>query len=267
MREKYAFLLSLKTIQFEIEELTEYAKTYPECCELLCEKLNEVSNFIRNEDNERLWGRWGNDEAIQQCGAKLRETTARALCTVEKLQSIHTYGNPVKLSDYGADLAASVKEETQAFQIGRESKVLFIGAGSFPISAMTIALETGAEVLCSDIDAEAVCLGRHMVQHAGLESNIRYTATHWTERSFLQKATHIVIASLVPSKSEVIDRLKPLLHAEAKIMVRYGNGLKSLFNYPLEEDLSEAWEVDTYKRKNGMYDTLVLEAKASLVNL
>lgn len=223
--------------------------------------------LYENEHNERLWARWGNDEAIKQCGAKLRETTARAQCTVEKLQSIHTYGNQAKLFDYGDYLAASVKEETQSFQIGRESKVLFIGAGSFPISAMTIALETGAEVLCSDIDAEAVCLGRRVVQQSGLESKIRYTAAHWTERSFLQEASHIVIASLVPNKSEVIDSLKPLLHAGTKIMVRYGNGLKSIFNYPLEEDLSEYWEVETYKRKDVMYDTLVLEARASLVNL
>ncbi|MDF2713688.1 MAG: hypothetical protein K0R28_613 [Paenibacillus sp.] len=131
---------------------------------------------------------------------------------------------------------------------------------------MTIALETVAKVLCSDIDVEAVCLGRRVVHYSGLENNIRYTDSHLTERSFLQEATHIVITSLVPNKSDVIDKLKPLLHSGTNIMVRYGNGLKSIINYPLEEDLPEVWEVPPFNRKNCMYDTLVLEEKASLVN-
>ncbi|MEF3309977.1 hypothetical protein PV433_13825 [Paenibacillus sp. GYB004] len=60
------------------------------------------------------------------------------LCAVEKRRAIRMYADQRDDSLYQTLLSASVITECRLAQIGRSAKVLFIGAGAFPISTCTL---------------------------------------------------------------------------------------------------------------------------------
>lgn len=259
MKEKYELLLSLKLLEYEIKELTIYSKECCECFELLKNKLDFLCQFITCESNENQWGLWGNDQEIIEYSGRLREASVKALCDMEKHQSVCTYNHELDISEYIHRLSHAVKDELEEFLINDQSKVLFIGAGAFPTSALTIAKETGAMVMGLDIDLEAVDLAEKVTKVSGLESKVKFSSQRLDELAFVKEATHIIIASLVKNKYEVLDGLKKVINTNTKVILRYGNGLKSIFNYPLEDDLSGEWVQNKISKKTNIYDTIVLE--------
>ncbi|WP_409346251.1 hypothetical protein [Paenibacillus sp. MBLB4367] len=265
MGSKSAFLFSLRAFIDEIGELAPLAKDHTSSCERLSNRLDELCRFMLAEDNERLWRQWGSHADIAACCAELRGTAVHALSELEKAQAARTYDRKVNISAYTSILSDSAKEELRSVKIGRTSKVLFIGAGAFPLSAMTIAKETDAEVLCADIDAEAVLLGSRVIEAAGLHTKIHYSETPFRETAFLKEATHCIVASLVPHKSEVLAEWKPFLNSSSRVVLRYGNGLKSIFNYPLEGSFSNDWLLTPFTRSKSMYDILMLVSKESVM--
>ncbi|MDR6225698.1 nicotianamine synthase family protein [Desmospora profundinema] len=265
MKEKYGFLLSLKSLEYEIRELTIYSKEYVDCFELLKDRLDYLSQFILREENIQQWNLWGSHQEVREHSGRLRETSAEALCDMEKYQSLCTCKNELDISHYIESLANTVKQEIQHFLIDHQSKILFIGSGAFPTSALTIAKETSAEVMCLDIDIEALNLAEKVADVSNLGSIVKFSDQDIKELPFVKEATHIIIASLVKNKREVLDSLIGLINSNTKVILRYGNGLKSIFNYPMEEKLSADWvQTEIHQRKN-IYDTLILEKSKSLV--
>ncbi|GKU78816.1 hypothetical protein L3i20_v232130 [Paenibacillus sp. L3-i20] len=264
MKHKYAFLLSMQSIEYEIKKLTLFSKKCSDCFELLQLKLDELCRFMTSEQNEEQWQLWGHHKEIKQQSNQLRHTSTQALCEMEKYQSISTLEKKMDKSDYLTILSSAVKDELNNFRIGASSKVLFVGSGAFPTTALTIAKETSADVLCLDIDREAVDLGRRVAEVFGLQAKVLFSENSLKEQSFLKDATHVIIASLVGNKYEVLEELKKNLNVEAKIMLRYGNGLKSVFNYPLEIDLSEDWDMTPVPHGKSIYDTMIIQSKSRL---
>ncbi len=124
---------------------------------------------------------------------------------------------------------------------------------------MAIAKEIGAELMCLDIDIEAIKLARKVTKVLGLESIVKFSSKTVNELNFIKQATHIIIASLVEEKYQILENLKDKVSPEAKIILRYGNGLKEIFNYPLKEDLSKEWNQTQISNKENIYDTIILE--------
>ncbi|MEI7024166.1 nicotianamine synthase family protein [Paenibacillus sp. y28] len=251
----------MKSLDYEINQLTAFSKTYSDCFDLLQMKLDKLCQFMTCKENEMQWSLWGSHDEIKRFSEQLRETSNQALCSMEKYQSIRALEQKTNMSQYIANLAHSVKEELQHYGICSTSKVLFVGSGAFPLSALTIARETNADVLCLDIDSEAITLGKKVAEATGLQERVQFSQNRLTELSFMKEATHVMIASLVENKHEVLEELKHSIKADTRVMVRYGNGLKSIFNYPLEQDLSHEWEITTIIQSNNIYDTLVLQRK------
>lgn len=265
MKDKYQFLLSLKLLEYEIKELTFYSKECCECFELLKNKLDDLCQFMTCEKNLNHWNRWGKDEEIKEQCEKLRETSVQALCDLEKHQSVCTYNHELEISNYISVLSHSVKDELEHFCMDQQSKVLFIGSGAFPVTALTIAKEINAEVMCLDIDVEAVDLAKKVAKISGLESMVTFSNQSLNDLAFIKEATHIIIASLVKNKLEVLSELKETINTNAKVLLRYGNGLKSIFNYPLEKDLSDEWFQTKISHSNKIYDTVILKKFISFV--
>lgn len=265
MKDKFELLLSLKLLECEITELTTYAKECRECFELLRDRLDYLCQFITCEKNLNQWSVWGGSQEIKEYSDRLREASVKALCDIEKHQSICTYNNKLDISDYINMLSNSVKRELEQFCINNHSRVLFIGSGAFPTSALTIAKETGAEVMGLDIDTEAVELAQKVTAVSGLGSTVTFSSESLDELAFVKEATHIIIASLVKNKLELLDNLKESINTNTKIILRYGNGLKSIFNYPLESDLSTEWVQNKISQSKTIYDTIVLEKSRLLV--
>lgn len=194
---------------------------------------------------------------------QLRGTSSQALCDVEKYQSISMLNKKLNISDYISILSNSVKEELVQFHIDKHSKVLFIGSGAFPLSALTIAKEAGADVLCLDVDVEAVDLGRKVVEKSGLGSKVQFSSTSVKGLSIVNEMTHVLIASLVSNKLEIVNDLENRINDNASMIIRYGNGLKSIFNCPLQEDLSAEWNETRINRSKSIYDTVILQPKTT----
>lgn len=259
MSDKYEFLVSIKMLRHELNELSAYIKESKYCYELLTNKLDDLSKFVVSEENGAQWKRWGEDAEIRKYSAELREASSKAIGMIEKYQSSCTVNDQADISTYMSALCESVKKELESFGINKGSKIVFIGSGAFPISALTIAKQTGAEIMCLDIDVEAVEMGKNIAELTGLESSVSFTNQAVSELSFIKRATHVIIASLVKNKLEVLEDLKPVLPEEAKVIIRYGNGLKSMFNYPLDQDLSNEWNYSNVEQKDHFYDTVVLK--------
>lgn len=263
MTDKYEFLFSIKKLRYEINELSAYIKESKYCYELLTNKLEDLSKFVVSEENDKQWQIWGEDAEIRKYSAELREASSKAICTIEKYQSSCSINAQTDISEYMSTLCNSVKKEVETFEINKHSKVVFIGSGAFPISALTIAKQTSAEIMCLDIDMEAVEMGKNIAELTGLESRVSFTNKTVSELPFIKDATHVMIASLVKNKLEVLEDLKYVLPGGAKVIIRYGNGLKSMFNYPLDQDLSNEWNQANIEQSEHFYDTVVLrKAKA-----
>lgn len=260
MLEKYEFILALKLLDFEIKQMTKYTNVFPSCFVLLKNKLDVLCEFINNDENVQKWHSWSQIDEVQEHSRNLRETAVQALCELEKYQSrlIHKHEHPI--SHYIDQLSNSVRSELESLQVHQHSKVLFIGSGAFPLSALTIAQETGAEVLGMDIEKEAVQLAEQAVAMSDFGNKIAFTHQKLNELAFTKEATHIIVASLVENKLEILEELKLLANSRAKIMMRYGNGLKSLFNYswPLGTELPE-WTQNRVSTSSQLYDTIILE--------
>ncbi|WP_144701783.1 nicotianamine synthase family protein [Fictibacillus phosphorivorans] len=258
MKERFQLLLSLKVTEYEINELSKFAKECDECYELLKVKLDSLHHFMTDPINLHRWQEWGKDKDILSLSEKLREASVQALCEMEKYQSVRTCNHQLNASEYITTLSQTVKHELDELHINENSKVLFIGSGAFPISALTIASEKNAEVHCIDIDEEAVEMGRKVSLITGLQDNVRFSNSVRNDLHFAHNTTHVLIASLVRNKREVLNELKDILQPHTKVILRYGNGLKSIFNYPLEMNLTKDWELQSVKRTDGIYDTMVL---------
>ncbi|WP_338777743.1 class I SAM-dependent methyltransferase [Metabacillus sp. FJAT-52054] len=256
MKDKYEILLTLKVKEYEMNELLGFAKECPDCFELLKKKLDELPAFIQNGKYEKQWEACKKDEEVIKYTNRLRKASVQAVCDIEKYHSSHA--GVSNISSYISQLSGSVMKEMTAFGINRDSKVLIIGSGAFPVTTLTIAKETGSEVVGVDIDQEAVRMAREIALTAGVQAE--FTSEKLALLPFLKKATHIVIASLVEDKKGVLKDLYQHAKSNVKILLRYGNGLKSVFNYPYMPSGSKEW-IQTLINEDepGFYDTILIE--------
>lgn len=258
MIERFEFILTLKLLEVEIKQTAAWAEACLDGFELLKNKLDILCDFINKPEHEQKWRMWGHEQEVAQQARALRDTAAEALCGLEKLQSRRIHNQEHHISCYMDQLSDSVRTELDSLHIHEESKVLFIGSGAFPLSCFTIAQETGAEVWGLDIDKEAVELANHAAIKSGFGYRVYFTHHRPMELAYTKEATHIIVASLVPNKLQVLEELKQAASSQAKIMMRYGNGLKSLFNYPLETELMD-WTQSKVSLPSLMYDTIILQ--------
>jgi hypothetical protein len=123
------------------------------------------------------------------------------------------------------------------------------------MTPLLIARRTGAQVIGIDIDAEAITLGRKVVQTLGSELNIRLELSLLEDLAYTREATHIIFSSTVANKYELLDQLHALTNAQVVVAMRYGNQLKSLFNYPMRETDDRKWRLaDNILRPHDVFD-------------
>ncbi|MDN3609912.1 nicotianamine synthase family protein [Vibrio ostreicida] len=252
----YELLVALSTFESQIEKLTQYSVESCNCFTLLQKKLDELCAWIMTESIQHLSDELGHHPEHDRQLKRLRETSIRALCVLEKHQSKCAQSHHLDITDYLNRLSNTVHIELDSVRVTSDSRVLFIGSGSYPLSAFTIAKITGAAVHGVDIDEHAVSMANDLVQDCLLTSfGCRDLATEFT--AF--QPTHILVASLVEHKWEVLNRLKPFLTPSHRVLVRFGNGIKSAFNYPFNPELMEGWETRCLNNQAAIYDTVVME--------
>ncbi|WP_372508732.1 nicotianamine synthase family protein [Pseudalkalibacillus decolorationis] len=219
--------------------------------------IDDYSKFIINERNNEAWEQLELQESsdFNQRVEDLRKKSALCVAIMEKYRALKLLNGTTERTDYFKNIESCIEKEFGQFQITLESKVLLVGSGSFPMTPLLIAKRTGAEVFGIDIDDEAIRLGRNVVEKLGGDLNIRLEKKAVENMKYANELTHIIFSSTVETKYDILDQLYPLTNENVVVAMRYGNQLKSIFNYPMREVDGEKWRmVENIIRPDDVFD-------------
>ena len=225
--------------------------------------IDDYSRFITDDDHKEAWEKLEQQmpDGLSELVSDIRKTSALCVAISEKYRALKLLGGEEMKTCYFDNIEACIEEEFGSFRVTSESKVLLVGSGSFPMTPLLIAKETGAEVIGVDIDEEAVVLGRKVVDRLGSGLKIRLERASVEEIDDVKDVTHIIFSSTVAPKYDLLDQLHALTNERVVIAMRYGNQLKSLFNYPMREVDGNKWTlVENILRSKQVFD-IALYAK------
>ncbi|MGE7987547.1 nicotianamine synthase family protein [Lysinibacillus fusiformis] len=261
MKDRMLFLKELlnfdKKFQFIIQQNMEQQQiNYFELCEL----MDEYSSFIINRDNEEQWANMKESKEILLLTDNLRMNASVCVQILEKYRALLLSHEQESVTDYFRNIENCIDKEFGEFEITSQSKVLLIGSGSFPITLLMVAERTGADVFGIDIDDEAIRLGKHVVNKLGNHLTIHIDKKTVGELSVINQVTHIIFSSTVSNKYDILDQLYDVTNKGVLIAMRYGNGLKSLFNYPLQKVDDTKWLiVDEIMHPQHVFDVILYQ--------
>jgi 2-polyprenyl-3-methyl-5-hydroxy-6-metoxy-1,4-benzoquinol methylase len=219
--------------------------------------IDDYSTFITDKQNERIWEQLHRQESgsMHQLVLDLRDKSARCVAIMEKYRALKLQDGDVEIADYFRNIEECIEKEFGSSYVTSDSKVLLIGSGAFPMTPLFIAKRTGAKVVGIDIDDEAITLGKQVVEKLGAGLNIHLQQTLVQDLAFTKEATHIIFSSTVANKYDLLDQLHALTNEHVVVAMRYGNQLKSLFNYPMRETNSSKWNmIDNILRPDDVFD-------------
>ncbi|MFY0516799.1 nicotianamine synthase family protein [Lysinibacillus sp. UGB7] len=209
----------------------------------LCGIIDDYSSFIINHDNDKQWNNLEQSIEILLLIENLRNNSSICVQILEKYQALVLRHENEEITDYFRNIEDCIEKEFGGFQITSQSKVLLVGSGSFPITLLMIAERTGAEVFGIDIDDEAIQLGKHVVNKFGNHLPIQINNKSVGELAVIKQISHIIFSSTVSCKYDILEQLYDLTNKDVLIAMRYGNGLKSLFNYPMQKVDETKWHI------------------------
>ncbi|WP_243866850.1 methyltransferase domain-containing protein [Actinophytocola oryzae] len=207
--------------------------------------VGDYSRFVTDLRHHEAWDALvceGADD-FASLVTELRTRSARCAAIMEKYRALHLLRGRAESAGYFDNVEACIEEEFGTFRLTSEAKVLLVGSGSFPMSPLLIARRTGASVVGVDIDAEAVELGRQVVSTVGKDLDIRLEKTPVRDLPFTGEASHVIFSSTVSVKYDLLAEMHASTRADVVVAMRYGDHLKSLFNYPMREVDPRKWQL------------------------
>ncbi len=253
-----SLLFDLKVLEFKLKEsLRQYeTEKIEENLRLLKTSINELCSFIIRKENHLVFFQNQENKELKVYVTSIRDLSTKILGIIEKEEAKKILKDTDSCFEYGEELELTVKQEIHDYEMSSHNHILFVGSGSMPITAFTISKEIGANITCVDIDEEALSLSKEVAKKLGF-SNIIFENDLLSLP--LEKYSHIIIASLVPSKCEILENIRKILPASTKLILRYGNELKELFNYPICEKEIKSFIKTVIRDRDFIYDTLLLE--------
>lgn len=215
---------------------------------LLLDALGRLEGQLEDSLRSRQWGclestveelclllaaqaRVQPEEVLRGRILRIQSLANQAVCLLEKEGARRLIADPSSNTRYFDRVSAFALEEGQAVQLSRLSRVLFVGSGSLPLSAVTLHQQFACPVTCLDVDLESNLLAQQLMRHLGLDIEMAWGRA---ERFPLGGFTHVFVASLIPHKERLLRRLHPRLTSQARVVVRFANGLGEIFNFPLQ---------------------------------
>lgn len=212
----------------------------------LTDIIDDYTRFIMNPRNQEIWEEieQQSSKEVIQLTAELRQVSARCVSIMEKHRALNVLNGSEQRTGYFTNIESSIEREFGSFQIESESRVVMVGSGAFPMTPMLIGRCSNAEVLGIDIDEEAVILSNKVLRKLGSNSSIRLvTGAIMQFDTELKQATHIIFSSTVAEKYNLLHRLYALTGDKVVVVMRYGDRLKSLFNYPMKAVDETKWKL------------------------
>jgi hypothetical protein len=120
-------------------------------------------------------------------------------------------------------------------QGGHPERLLFIGSGPLPVSAILAHEYLGVPVDCVDVDTVAVADSRRLLQHLQLSDAVH--VLHADGTSIDARAYDaILIALLAKPKGEILASLARCARKDCRIVCRTSEGLRELVYEPMHRD-------------------------------
>ncbi|MFJ3166144.1 nicotianamine synthase family protein [Serratia marcescens] len=255
---KADMLAQLAGLQQEIHQLHRSARQDRRHFSLLERRFSRLQAFNDEPQLQAYRRKLENDRLITAQIAQLRATANAALCDYEKHRVSALCREPAQTNAYLNSFDRALQLEIAAADIKPGERVLLVGSGALPTTALALVARLSATVICYDCDPAAQRFARRLTRHLGLVQQMPcIDKLNGLTRNDID---HIIIASLVADKQGLLKALRPLLPQCGKLLVRYGNGLKSIFNCPYHHQAAGSpWRVSGKPLATPLYDLLILE--------
>jgi predicted GNAT family N-acyltransferase len=172
------------------------------------------------------------------------------------------------LSDYALykRFESLVRRELTLVAGSAPQRILFVGTGPLPISAIHAHLLTGVPVNCAARDEQAVTSSRQVLEACGLEKAIRAFSNDNSEYDF-SPYDLVVVELQTGSGNAVLKRLRKRCKPGCHILYRTAHGLRRIFHPGTLETSPRGFQVKGWQMAQGeqTVSTCLLEAATSAV--
>ncbi len=220
--------------------------------------IDDYAAFVIDEDSQCAWAKLEAQLSVPPLRTlieSLRSASAQCVAIMEKYRAIRLLEGQIERSAYFRNIESCIEQEFGSFGVGSDATIVLVGSGAFPMTPLFVARQTGAAVIGVDIDPEAIALGRQVIDRLGEGLDIRLEGVSVDKLEAIGSATHIIFSSTVSVKYALLDRLHGLTGSDVVVAMRYGDRLKSLFNYPMEPVDARKWRLaETVLRPGQVFD-------------
>lgn len=130
-----------------------------------------------------------------------------------------------------------VRREIALLEGARPRKMLFIGSGPLPISAIVMHLQTGVPVDCVALDSSVVPVSRQVVENCGFGSLVRVQGSADADYD-VSDYDLVVVGLLARRKKAILTKLRKRCRPGCEILCRTSHGLRQLiYESASERDL------------------------------
>lgn len=123
-------------------------------------------------------------------------------------------------------------------------KILFVGSGCLPLSALLLSERSDLMVDCLEIDEESAKLSTSLIQKLGLYNQVKVIHNDFFRTKDFSHYDVVIVAALVGNneleKRDVLCHLKENLASGKSSLIRSATGLKKL----LYQEVNPAWLAD-----------------------
>lgn len=258
------FETRLKYYQQQFEHLYETIQQGERALDDLEQLIDEYSGYILDDQPTQQYEHWRTSTSEQQPLIKpLADITARCVKLMESTRARRLIHGQLGSTGYFDNIEHCISEEFGQFEITPEDTVLLVGSGAYPMTLVQIAQETGARVIGIDIDEEAVRYGRQVIGILAPDAPIEIHQKTVAELEAIREVTHVIFSSTVEMKYDILEELYDLTDHDIVVSMRYGDGLKSIFNYPKQETHPQYWTcVDDITRPDQIFDIALYQKRS-----
>lgn len=131
-----------------------------------------------------------------------------------------------------------LRAEARMARLQKGDRVMFLGCGPLPLSAIILAKEHGVKVTGIDICPRCCALAKKIIRRLDMEEHI--TILQADARNIPVEAEVVWIAALAHPKKEILENLGK---GHPTIIARTAFGLRTLLYEPIEEGHLNGWRV------------------------
>lgn len=255
---KADLLAQLAGLQQEISQLHHCAQQDQSHFVLLECRFSRLQAFNDEPQLQAYRSQLEQDDVVIKQITQLRQVANAALCDYEKYQVWTRCYQSSDTDDYLTRFNQSLQQEVGLTGIQPSENVLLVGSGALPTTALLLVATLGATVFCYDHDPAAQHLARQLIQTLSLENQVQ--CIDKLDELAEKSVNHIIVASLVSDKQALLAQLVPYVTGTSKLVMRYGNGLKSIFNCPYCHEVNSShWRIASKPMTTALYDLIILE--------